>query len=224
MHMDSGKDRQTIETNPTTQPQPFRPGQKKTGFKGNKRSTRTRTTRGGIERRGTKALQLRCSFEPRLEEERRLTRSLHSQNVRSGMYFSSIICSLHSQNMRLDSIIFTKTAPPLSYRYIVNRLEVRVVVLHELHPLRHLLPELDVPVLAGGHEEVRAAGRHDRVAHHVAVHVAALVHRCRRQSFEIGLWFVCTYFYVSIENRQQSASRQCRDDTCSSSRGGAVPL
>lgn len=64
---------------------------------------------------------------------------------------------------------------------------MRMVVLHELHPFRHLLPELDVPVKARRHEKVGPARGHDGVGHHIAVHVAALVHWCRRQGFEVGL-------------------------------------
>lgn len=62
-----------------------------------------------------------------------------------------------------------------------------MVVLDELHPFRHLLPELDVPVKAGRDQEVRTAGGHEGVAYHVPVHVAALVHRRRGQGSEVHL-------------------------------------
>lgn len=74
-----------------------------------------------------------------------------------------------------------------SHRKIMDGLEVRVVVLNELNPFRHLFPELDVPVEAGRYKEVCATGGHDRVCHNVSVHVAPLVHRRTRQSFKVRL-------------------------------------
>lgn len=82
-----------------------------------------------------------------------------------------------------------------------------MVVLDELDALWHLFPELDVPVLRAGDEEVRA-GSEDAVRHHIAVHVALLVHISIWERVDVDLFVLKPLpLLLALQCRRHNASR-----------------